>query len=863
MLNNKRVLAMLVFMVMLFAGLSIVSTFEAGAHAGHPQKKLFDDRWYQQVSGGDYAAWMTLSTSQPWLECGSSAADCGSRWIDPLNAAVNDWNGQNTTVDLAIQPDWDLDYDVNIIVDDLVLGDPDLLGLAVFWDSSYDVCVLTCTIWYGWALMSDLEHAGAYGTANARQATISHELGHLFSLRHESVNADESVLYDCEVDDTGSIPVSIMSYDCIDPVSLGGQGIYTVQPWDTCGVNHAYHDPTIGYATCNPFTNTSFDGSYQVSVVDTTPGGPRATTTTFFVPHPGNINWDSLIQFDPAGTITQTCNTGRDGSGRATTHTAGGACLRATDLAGSVSMNLHIGTLNSLCILNWILDFNLFAVPTPDNPADPRASTNIAYTQPQGTADRFARWGTSPIGVGGGTPVAYTGANADADNIAFKNYPAFLLDLFDADGPAGGGKPLVPLAVYGGISKLAGTVSTPIYIVTFEPGALAAEFYPPNPLGRATANLGYASQTVLYDPTQANPNPSPITAFCSTSVATALNATVGGVTRATNPAAGTHLNLAWVASERDLDNDGIENALDTCPKDVNIDGDPRETGNNPDGDMLDSVCDPNPGSFDGNQYSDAGWYNTQDNCPLVSNPGQSDSELSLGVAPGYTGGRSNDGGPLGDDLGDVCDAGTVNVTYNGINYPALALNSTVANGRWQARGFVVPICYGATDADGDGYCASDTDAFDTAVGDNAIKHNAWTTDTDLNVVLGKTSTLGSGSWDTDSAGGVSIAGGGGVGDAGYDSDWLETYVGIDARQPCSLSSTLSDEPLDAWLFDTNDDRKATLGDILAISPFFLQAATTDGHKRFDWNADGSVSLGDVLSIAPVFLKKCVPVVLPQ
>jgi hypothetical protein len=75
-------------------------------------------------------------------------------------------------------------------------------------------------------------------------------LGHLLSLRHESVNFDESILYECLFDDTGSIPASIMSYDCIDPPAVGGSGIYLVQPFDVCGVNHAYFEAGIGYVGC-------------------------------------------------------------------------------------------------------------------------------------------------------------------------------------------------------------------------------------------------------------------------------------------------------------------------------------------------------------------------------------------------------------------------------------------------------------------------------------------------------------------------------------------------------------------------------------------------------------------------------------
>ena len=65
------------------------------------------------------------------------------------------------------------------------------------------------------------------------------------------------------------------------------------------------------------------------------------------------------------------------------------------------------------------------------------------------------------------------------------------------------------------------------------------------------------------------------------------------------------------------------------------------------------------------------------------------------------------------------------------------------------------------------------------------------------------------------------------------------------------------------MFDVNSSGTATLGDVLAISPFFLALASTDAARRFDWNVDGFVSLSDVLSISPVFLNKCVPVVAPQ
>ena len=145
----RRIIATLaVVVVMLIVGVATAS-LGAEAHSGHPQKKLFDDRWYQQVDGGDYQTWMTLSTSKIQLECGTSETDCGSRWSGPIQDAIADWNGQPTTVDFAVLPDFNIQYDVQIQVTDEVLGDPNLFGIATFFDASYDECFSACTIYYG------------------------------------------------------------------------------------------------------------------------------------------------------------------------------------------------------------------------------------------------------------------------------------------------------------------------------------------------------------------------------------------------------------------------------------------------------------------------------------------------------------------------------------------------------------------------------------------------------------------------------------------------------------------------------------------------------------------------------------------
>jgi hypothetical protein len=219
------------------------------AHPGHPQKKLFEGRWHYEVQGGDYDSWMDLSTSDLWVNCANQAA-CANRWFGPFDASMADWNGQPTTVRFDYEEGvYNELFDVNVVVDD-TLGDPGLLGFGPSFDQDGNMCFGPCDVYYGIVWVADQPHSGPYGTDPVRQATLTHELGHILQLRHESVNADESVLYECGSDDTGPIPHSVMSYDCIDPAAVGGSGEYAVQPFDTCGVNHTALDPAFGYAGC-------------------------------------------------------------------------------------------------------------------------------------------------------------------------------------------------------------------------------------------------------------------------------------------------------------------------------------------------------------------------------------------------------------------------------------------------------------------------------------------------------------------------------------------------------------------------------------------------------------------------------------
>lgn len=229
----------------LLAAAVALMTAGAFAHQGHPQKGLLPFTWYQQVQGDDYATWMTLSTSDVVLECGTDQADCGSRWNGPFEEAIADWNAQATTARLDYDDGVQSQaFDVNVVVKDEADGEPFLFGIARFFDSAYHECFFGCQTWYGLAEVGDASHTGGWGTPGERQVTIAHELGHLLGLGHESVG------HPCGYDDGGPVPHSVMSYNCIDPVDRHGLTEIKVQPWDVCGVNHKYEDPTIGFADC-------------------------------------------------------------------------------------------------------------------------------------------------------------------------------------------------------------------------------------------------------------------------------------------------------------------------------------------------------------------------------------------------------------------------------------------------------------------------------------------------------------------------------------------------------------------------------------------------------------------------------------
>jgi hypothetical protein len=593
-----------------------------------------------------------------------------------------------------------------------------------------------------------------------------------------------------------------------------------------------------------------YDATAALTLTSTTPGAARGETFIASVPS-GNLLDAGLdpfsagpgpFIFEPTQvTITPGCNRAgfRDFNNDNVVDAGETPCLAQGAAAGTHTWQATLGLSNGPCSTAATITVDLFNIAMPDNELDPRASSNIVFPKAQGTADRFGGWAVgAPPGGAGTAPLDANGdGRAEAGSLAVQNYPSYLLDLADPDG-AGLINPVLPVAVYGGLSKINGEWM-PFYFVQYRSGDLPTAFSGkvPNPYAGMVASVGHPLHAVSGDPTATVASPTSITDVCSPSTATTtFNDTVGGVTRAANSSsAGTYLTLAWRASQRDLDNDRFENNIDSCPMIANVE-DPRATSG-ADGDMLDSACDPSPGT--GNSDADAdGVVNALDNCPLIANASQVDGELAYPPAwavPAF------DGGPMADHIGTGCDTGSITITQNN-KTTTITSSSTVANGHFHVDARVLAHCYGGIDGDGDGYCTTQDNADSGSCASTTpvscrVRHSAWTTTAAFAHLL---------ELDTDRAGGDTTTASDGSGSAvpcsvrpscmptiacpggltdvcpekGFDSDFLETYVGSNPAQACAQDTTVNNEPYDSWAYDKVDDTRSSLSDVTSIGPVF-------------------------------------------
>jgi hypothetical protein len=582
--------------------------------------------------------------------------------------------------------------------------------------------------------------------------------------------------------------------------------------------------PQFTNKTCNALIGTFPDPQLagNPACADVTTLGTPQTTTANLTILDNHLNFSNVTTFAP----------------NATTITPGTTLATSAKVGGLQSLT-NLGLLNSECNNAITVDFIFYNVALPDNPGNPRASTNIVYPRAEGQSDRYGRWEAVPGSVNptdNVTDVAPLDGRADGNTSSITNYPSYLLDTFDpdfipggADGPA---NPILPIAVYGGLTNVVGNW-VPLYFAQFAGGALV-------PIGGAAggfvAAMGQPNVSVLNDPTIITAAPSSITDFCSSlNTTTVLLGTVpaggpgAGQVRATNPAvAGTYFSTQYVASLRDLDQDGWENALDSCPQ--NISADPTDGLNTGDADAegLMDPCDPSANVGDTDEDND-GFENRQDICPNSAVAGNN-SEAEVG-----TGAPANDDGPVSDSMGNPCDAGVVSATINN-RLISFTLSTTVGNGRYHAQTNNDPICFGGIDADGDGYCTTN----DTGQDANVFRHNAW-----------------SGAYaapllqqDTDGDG---------------FSDARETYFRTERTKACQqnpqfpvVTGGLNDEtPFDNWPMDFDDNQISNTADVgQYVSRLGLQVNVAVNGFRYDLNHEGIITSVDVGNFVAVLGRRC-------
>ena len=648
-----------------------------------------------------------------------------------------------------------------------------------------------------------------------------------------------------------------------------------------------------GVADCFELTDAAL-----AAIENTTPGAPQTVTTHLIIPT-GDTNFSAIVTMAPNEVVfTPTCVGAQS--------PPGDTCLPVGEKVGGLKSLTRLGIGNAACTGGVNPEFVFYNVALPNDLADPRASTNIAKPQVEGTEDRFGRWavGTgndADIAEGAGTAVTQTVLPdiADGTNIAIENFPNYLLDLFDADknpgGTDGSKKPIVPIAVYGSLTKVPPATGDwiPLYLVQFGAGDLSTgsdAFVYPSPLSQLDAGLGQPNVVVLVDPTIEKVSPGSITDFCSRLETltmllgvTAQNSAGCGnpnpdCVRATNPSpAGTYRSLSYLAGLRDLDNDTYENAFDTCPTVSNVDGDPRTTAGS-DGDMIDSACDDTPDEntqggptqcpgqptpqLQTQDHDGDCFQNAQDNCPKISNSSQAGTGLQgdLEITVAYSV-AAPDGGPKGDGIGGsgtggTCDTGSFDFAQNITGLTAadceppatpdpdctsITLSATVANGHFHNLGIVGAQCFGLTDADFDGYCSGDD-------GDDSNPDRLGL----LALAPPNPSSPGN---DTSSDKFRDID------DDGYTT-WQESFYGTDDTKACSANSTVLDEPLRAYPGDFNDNQVVNLDDVLFMAPpvFFSVAGDVNYTRAADLSANGVINLDDVLFLAPpIFFSVCAPV----
>jgi Thrombospondin type 3 repeat len=373
--------------------------------------------------------------------------------------------------------------------------------------------------------------------------------------------------------------------------------------------------PTATPSPAPPGPGGSFNPSSTLAFADTTPGASSDITLAFNLEAP-DLLFADVVSFSPTQLFIPTDAGVPNGA-----------------IVGTLNSQATFGLLNNSCTNHTAVNFTFYEATTNINNA---IYASFNYLAGDTNGDGLADIKPPPL---------------------VTQYPAFLNTLF------GGAQPRARYAAATFIPS-AGNLWAILQVVVFEPGAtLAGQTFDPA--------LGYPSVSVLLDPTSP-PGPIAISDFCTPlSTSTTLfgvtqdnpdtPANEGGIGFRSNPAAAGPIDFTVLAtSRRDADGDGIDNNLDPCPFHTDTVWDPRDPSPPIEGDSdlfagiqvadgIPDTCDPTPteASFppagQPTDHDGDGFINRLDNCPVIYNPGQQDSE------------RNETGVPSPDGIGDACD----------------------------------------------------------------------------------------------------------------------------------------------------------------------------------------------------------------
>jgi len=325
----------------------------------------------------------------------------------------------------------------------------------------------------------------------------------------------------------------------------------------------------------------SYNPTASIEVENLDPGEPADVTSNFTIPT-GDVNFDAVVTYTPPEWGVAADADVPDGT-----------------LVGSLHTNPTLGLTFTPCqFATLIVDFDMLD-----------ASTD--------TSDTFASTGVIDDGSWSGFDPGPGGNDMFVDR-----YPDWLAGLYPEPHARYAGKVFVGAGF---------NLWVIVQFLVFEPGTNIGAGIPDD------AEWGYPSVTVLNNPTQ-DPDPtSALGDFCSRLIS---NNTVFGESEGyeirTNPeCAGTYTFRNWSRGQPDADGDGYENAFDTCPYDADPPSeDPRAT-RGADNDAIMASCDPDPtgvcwpaaaNPMNSEECDGDGFANNADNCPLIPNDDQTDSD---------------------------------------------------------------------------------------------------------------------------------------------------------------------------------------------------------------------------------------------